>query len=163
MARPNPTQVLDLLGKFIEHLVLECQWPPDKIHLFGFGQGGSVAAELGLRWWKVRSTQHSDSRLGSIVSVGGPLLSYPTPSSPCPTPVLVYHRLVSETTKLSLGDLRAFNKGYEGVQEVQGAGGDGMPRSKEDWEPIMRFWSVNLSTRNSPGLYEVIGGVDSSS
>ena len=157
LAMPNPTHVLDLLEKFIEHLMLECQWSPNRIHLFGFGQGGSVAAELGLKWWKARGTQNSDALLGSIVSVAGPLLSYPTLSSPCPTPVLVYYRPMSEATKMALGDLSAFSKGYGGVQKVRGADGDGMPRSKEDWEPIMRFWSANLSTWNDPGLYEVIG------
>lgn len=148
LSRPNPTHILDILEKFIEQLV----WSPNRIHFFGFGQGGSVAAELGLRWWKARNT-----RLGSIISIAGPLLSYPTPSRPCPTPILVYHRPVSEATKLSSDALRAFGKGYEDVREVKGADGDGMPRSREDWEPIMRFWSINLGTRNTPGLYEVIG------
>lgn len=157
LERPNPTYVLDQLEKLLRHLMLDCQWLPNRIHLFGYGQGGSVAAELGLRWQRGAE----ETRLGSIVTVAGPLLSYPTPSRRCPTPVLAFHRPVSETTKLSSGDLQAFRKGYEGVQEVRGTKGDGMPRSKEDWEPIMRFWNVNLSKRNSPGLYEVIGAFDS--
>lgn len=155
LARPNPSHVLDHLEQLLAHLVVECRWSPNKIHLFGYGQGGSVALELGLRQWKLRG---QESRLGSIVSVAGPLLSYPTPSSLCPTPVLIFHRPVSETTNLASSDLQAFKKGYEGVQEARGADGDGMPRSKGDWEPIMRFWSLNLSKRSSPGLYEVIGG-----
>jgi pimeloyl-ACP methyl ester carboxylesterase len=158
LARPNPTHILDLLENLLRHLTLECHWRANGIHLFGFGQGGSVAVELGLRWWKAQGTQNPEARLGSIVSVAGPLLSYPTPLTPCPTPVLVFYRPRSATTKLSAGDLTALKKGYEGVQEVQSSNGDGMPRSKEDWEPVMRFWSAILSRRNSSGLYEIIGG-----
>lgn len=33
-----------------------------------------------------------------------------------------------------------------------------MPRSREEWEPIMRFWSEKLSRRQVGGLYEVMSG-----
>ncbi|KAF8867427.1 hypothetical protein CPB85DRAFT_1246968, partial [Mucidula mucida] len=71
---PNPTAALDLLSNITEHLVNGCHWPPARIHFFGFAQGGSVAAEFGIRWVK----SHLDSNFGSITSVAGPLLSYPT-------------------------------------------------------------------------------------
>ena len=50
--RPNPTPALDLLTKVIGHLVQDCRWPPQRIHFFGFAQGGTVAAEFGMTWWK---------------------------------------------------------------------------------------------------------------
>jgi len=159
LARPNPTGVLEKLEKLLDHLVRDCHWPPNKIHLFGFGQGGSVAAELGLRWWKSRCTGNNpDSRLGSIVSIAGPLLSYPTLSKTCASPLLVFYREDSESTKLSGGDLTALKKGYGNIEEVKGARGEGMPRNRAEWEGIMRFWSSYLSRRTGSGLYEVMTG-----
>ncbi|KAF8525951.1 Alpha/Beta hydrolase protein [Hysterangium stoloniferum] len=155
LARPNPSSVLEFLEKLLDHLVQDCQWAPNKIHLFGFGQGGSIAVELGLRWWKNRCAESQDMRLGSIVSIGGPLMSYPTLTSLCTTPVLVFHRSGSESTKLSSGDLTAFKRGYVSIQEVKGKDGEGIPRSKTEWEPIMKFWSSCLSKRGILGLYEV--------
>lgn len=37
--------------------------------------------------------------------------------------------------------------------------GEGMPRSKEEFEPIMRFWSEQLGRRQMDGLYEVMSGM----
>lgn len=39
------------------------------------------------------------------------------------------------------------------------AGRAGMPASKEEWEPIMRFWSEKLRRRQAEGLYEVMSGL----
>lgn len=160
LTKPNPTRVLDLLEQFLDHLVRDCQWSPNKIHLFGFGQGGSVAVELGLRWWRSRcgGGRSPDIRLGSIVSVAGPLLSHPTLTSRCITPTIVFYRQVSDSTKLTASDIASLRKGYENIQEVKGAPGEGMPRSKEEWEDIMKFWNSFLSRRTGSGLYEVLAG-----
>lgn len=40
--------------------------------------------------------------------------------------------------------------------------GPGMPAAKEEWEPIMKFWSENLARRQVDGLYEVMTGSRSS-
>jgi hypothetical protein len=69
----------------------------------------------------------------------------------CPTPVLVFHRG-------SAGVLTALKKGFKDVREVRKGGPDGMPRSKDEWEPIMRFWSERLARRQAEGLYEVMSG-----
>jgi len=159
LARPNPTAVLELLEKLLDHLVRDCQWPANRIHLFGFGQGGSVASELGLRWWKSHYTGNNpDSALASIVTIAGPPLSYPTLSKPCASPLLVFYRAESESAKLSGGDLAALRKGYGSIQEVEGTRGEGMPRNKTEWEGIMRFWGSHLSRRLGSGLYEVLTG-----
>ena len=36
--------------------------------------------------------------------------------------------------------------------------GEGMPRSREEMEPLMRFWSEHLGRRQVEGLYEVMSG-----
>lgn len=168
--RPNPTPALDLLLKVLNHLINDCSWPAPRIHLFGFAQGGSVAAEFGIFWWKQqlqleREREHKagaekiTASLGSIVVISGPLLSYPTLSSLSPTPLLVFHDPPPAETALPSGAVAAFRKGYEGVTEVKTRRKEsGMPASKESWEPIMRFWSMNLGRRQAEGLYEVMSG-----
>ena len=166
--RPNPTPALEVMAKVLDHLVVECTWPPHRIHLFGFAQGGSVVAETTLAWWKNElartkgtssAAQKSDSSpryLGSVVSISGPLLSYPTLAAPCPTPLLLFSR-GSVTKDISA----AFSKGFTHVKQAVKPGGQGeesMPRSRDEWEPIMQFWSEILGRRLGDGLYEVMTG-----
>jgi hypothetical protein len=103
-------------------------------------------------------TTHVLRPLGSIVSIGGPLLSYPTLSKKCPAPVLVFDRSARSESALSSGAITAFKKAFDNVVEVKMGGADGMPRSKDEWEPIMRFWSERLGRRQIDGLYEVLSG-----
>lgn len=175
--RPNPTPALDLLRIVISHLVDDCNWPPLRIHLFGFAQGGSVAVESVVSWWKgelarTRKLQVTENRehdeedddrrgnitrqLGSVVTVGGPLLSYPTLEKPCPTPLLIFHR-----GSLCKSAFASFSKAFAKVQEVERRDGGQdarMPCSKDEWEPIMRFWSEVLGRRTGEDLYEVMSG-----
>ncbi|KAF9011895.1 hypothetical protein BDQ17DRAFT_1345072 [Cyathus striatus] len=176
--RPNPTVGLDLISKVVDYLIKSCQWPLNRIHLFGFAQGGSVAAEFGLHWWKKqlqvpfasptsqsnnverRSPPPASSALGSIVTVSGPLLSYPTMSTICPTPVLVTYRPPPGEPSMPPNAVAAFKKAYQPVfEEKLGTSRQGMPASKEEWEPIMRFWSEKLGRRRVDGLYEVMSGM----
>lgn len=158
LERPNPTAALDLLTKILEQLVKECAWPMHRIHLFGFAQGGSLAAELGIKWWKEHS-KVDPSALGSIITICGPLLSYPTLNSLCPTPVFVVDRPAPSESALPPGAMAAFKKGFETVREVLLSGAkSGMPASKDEWEPIMKFWSERLGRRQGEGLYEVMTG-----
>ncbi|KAF7329754.1 Abhydrolase-2 domain-containing protein [Mycena kentingensis (nom. inval.)] len=144
--RPNPTSALDLLGKVLQHLREDCAWPTDRIHLFGFAQGGSVASEIGIRLFR--------ETLGSIVSISGPLLSYPTLSTQSLTPILVAYRDPGSA------ELPGFKKGFSRVTEHKMAKDGGMPASKAEWEPIMRFWSENLGRRQVEGVYEVLSGMN---
>ncbi len=153
---PNPTAALDLLSNITEHLVNGCHWPPARIHFFGFAQGGSVAAEFGIRWVK----SHLDSNFGSITSVAGPLLSYPTLKKLSSTPVLLVHRQPPAEPSVPKDAVSALNKAYLSVQEKLLDGKkSGMPSSRDEWEPIIRFWSEHLGKRQSSGLYEVLSGV----
>ena len=159
------------------------------IHLFGFAQGGSVATEFVIDLWKQqqlqqqlrikKSTTIGDSKdnninqslqpqesvsaisLGSIVTVSGPLLSYPTISTLCPTPILVTHRSPPSSSDLALSPetFTAFNKAFASVTESKmETKGMGMPSSKQEWDPIMQFWSRHLMRRQVDGLYEVMSG-----
>jgi hypothetical protein len=149
---PDPTPAITLLNSVLKHLTSACGWSPSEIHMYGFAQGGSVAAEFTLAWWRSES-----SALGSVVSCAGPLLSYPTPTKTCPTPILVYRRAEPPATEVA-----AFRKGFSHIKEVRKAGQEGMPRSHNEWEPIMRFWSERLTKRAGDGLYEVMSGMEPS-
>lgn len=168
--RPNPTIALDLMTKILEYLITACAWPPQNIHLFGFAQGGSVALESCLKWWQSQienvskpaldSSSPTPSALGSIVTIGGPLLSHPTLSVICPTYLFAFSRLPPSEPSLKLGDLASLRKGFGVVKELK-LSGQGMPRSKDEWYPIMEFWSQRLSRRQIGGLYEVMSGTSS--
>lgn len=163
---PNPTPALELLAAVLVHLSdtsrSGCGWPPERIHILGFAQGGSVGVESTLRWWK-SGQGGGKGALGSVTSISGPFLSYPSQTQLCPTPLLVFHRPSSPSSDcaLSTSDLAAFKKGFKDVSEVKFSG-EGMPRSTDEWEPIMRFWSEHLGRRRldegEEGMYEVISG-----
>ncbi|KAI0753778.1 hypothetical protein C8Q74DRAFT_1211068 [Fomes fomentarius] len=173
---PNPTPALELMDKVVSHLTNDCGWPAHRIHFFGFAQGGSVAAEFALKYWlsqqqKYLTSSSSDASqesskgtarggcsFGSIVSVCGPLLSYPTPPQLSPTPVLIFHRPSPAESALPSGAVATFKKAFTKVEEVK-MRGEGMPRSKQEFEPIMRFWSEHLGRRQMDGLYEVMSGM----
>jgi len=158
LPNPNPTPALDLLARIFDHLIDGCGWCPQKIHVFGFAQGGTVAVEFALLRWRQQLQKSPDSSiapLGSVVSVCGSLLSYPTLKSPCPVPLLLFHRLPPAESALSSSDKASFRKGFGSFREVQ-VGGEGMPRSKTEWEHIMRFWSERLNSQQIGGAYQVM-------
>ncbi|KZT04962.1 uncharacterized protein LAESUDRAFT_737744 [Laetiporus sulphureus 93-53] len=165
LAQPNPTPALDLLSTILTHLISDCGWAPQLMHFFGFAQGGTVASEFALKWWKAelanqqRNAEYHLRPLGTVVSVSGPLLSYPTLSKLCPTPLLLFHRPPPADSALPPGAIASFKKGFSHFIEVKMGGADGMPRSKDEWEPIMHFWSEQLSKRPTDGLYEVMSGI----
>ncbi|KAG6861819.1 hypothetical protein C0995_011701 [Termitomyces sp. Mi166 len=164
--RPNPTPGLDLLEKVVKHLIDGCGWPSHRIHLFGFAQGGSVATEFGIKWWKMHRASQTpadsppsttNGTLGSIVSISGPLLSYPTLSVKNPTPIFIVHNLFSSEAALPADAIADLKKGYASVTEKTSKE-PGMPSSRAGWRPIMEFWSTHLGRRQVDGLYEVMSG-----
>jgi len=173
--RPNPAGAVTLLSTVLDHLMSVCTWPAQNIHLFGFAQGGSVALESIVTRWKAEAQKSSISRVedspndstplsktsfGSIVSVGGPLLLHHALSTACPTPVLLFHRTPTSEISIPAGELASLRKCFSAVKEIK-APGDGMPRSREEWHPIMEFWSQRLSRRPVEGLYKVMSGTNS--
>lgn len=147
---PNPTATLDALYKLLVHLTTRegdgPAWLASDIHFFGFGQGGSVAAELGLHW---STGANKNPPLGSITSISAPLVSHPTLSKKCATPALLVLRR-GEERSVGAGSYR---KGYENVQEVglgvARSGGQEMLRGRDEWEPVMRFWATRLRQRSA--------------
>lgn len=158
LPNPNPTPALNLLARIFDHLTNDCGWSCRKIHIFGFAQGGTVAVEFALLRWRQQLRENNDSSilpLGSIVSVSGPLASYPVLESPCPVPLLLFHRLPPAKSGLSSSDKVAFRRGFGSFREAQ-VDGEGMPRSKTEWGHLMRFWSERLDRRQMGGLYQVM-------
>ncbi|KAH7106315.1 hypothetical protein BKA62DRAFT_740885 [Auriculariales sp. MPI-PUGE-AT-0066] len=151
---PNPTSAITFLRECLKHLVETCGWRDEDIHLFGFAQGGSVAGELAL------ALARDGRRLGSIVSVCGPLYSFPAASSSTSSgiPVLVFDRLSAERSKAKAeADAKAWRRGFARVvYEMMPAGaGAGMPANKNEWGIIMAFWADVLQRRMPDGVYPV--------
>ncbi|EJD06885.1 uncharacterized protein FOMMEDRAFT_138667 [Fomitiporia mediterranea MF3/22] len=170
IVHPVPKPGVSLLSSVISHLTSSCSWTPNQIHLFGFAQGGSVALETCLEIWKSRprfvseTEAESDRKatLGSVVSVGGPLLLHHAISTPCKTPALILHREAPSALAFDAAgtQLAALRKFFGGVREKKLGPGESMPASREEWSPVMEFWSEKLAKRTvqDGGLYEVMSG-----
>lgn len=132
-------------------------------------------AEFGLWWWREKQLLVARKALspsetipeipvtsfGSIITVSGPLLSFPSLSIPSPTPLLAVLRPPPSELALTPDDVSAFKRGFQVMKEVKYERQDGgMPESQAEWEPIMRFWSERLERRvgEEAGLYEVMNG-----
>ncbi|KAJ6591020.1 hypothetical protein DFH09DRAFT_907985 [Mycena vulgaris] len=142
----DPSPVLTLLARVLAHLTRDCAWPPARVHLFGFVQGGTLATEFAL-------SVSADNALGSVVSVGGPLLSDPTRAEDnrCPTPLLVAFRSSTSSTQyVTPAALAALRKGFASVREYFMPGRyQTLLMSEPEWEPIKRFWSEHLTKRSA--------------
>lgn len=160
---PSPAKYLPHLRKLLESLTSqEIGWALHDIHLFGWGQGGTIALELALGIGskglpKPSSGTDGDGagpgevielkRLGSVTSICAGLLSHPTSAMGIHTPILYFTRqspqsAVAKKAKSSLE--RAFKE----VEVVQGQGdgrGEDMPRGRAEWEGVMRFWGKTLA------------------
>ena len=70
------------------------------------------------------------------------------------------HRPPPSEAALPKDALAAYKRAFQSVLEEKLISRHlGMPASKEEWEPIMRFWSEKLGRRKVSGLYEVMGGL----
>ncbi|WRT68587.1 uncharacterized protein IL334_005565 [Kwoniella shivajii] len=151
-------------------------WKLDEIHLFGWGQGGTIALELGLSIGKnpltistsaVESEGKGGKRFGSITSICANLLTHPTSSLNIPTPVCYFTR-TSPKSSIHEKSVNVLKRAFREVQIVtpkgSGGGGEDMPRSKDDWYGIMKFWSQVLGRKSDEDktwkgqgeVYEVI-------
>jgi len=152
---PDPRPAVKFLkDTILKHLTVDCGWKEDEIHLFGFAQGGSVAGELAL----ALAQETPARRLASIVSVCGPLYSFPTPSTPCGTPVLVFNRIAGDRTRSKVeSDVRSWRKGFGRVvhEVVQGGAPVSMLANKDEWGRVMAFWADVLQKRMPDGVYAV--------
>jgi len=148
---PDPTKHIPTLRKLLEALTSpEIGWELNRIHLFGWGQGGSMALELASNI-SVKPLGEVQ-RFGSVISVCGPLLSPSSSSiSKSQTPALVFTRLSPQSaahTRLA-NDLKTRFKEVQVINGEKGKGGEDMPRGRGEWEGIMRFWGNILSKDES--------------
>lgn len=160
---PDPTKHVPMLRKLLETLTSsEIGWDLHRIHLFGWGQGGSMALELA-KSVTVKPLGDTVKRLGSVISICGPLL--PTASSvstPGQTPALLFTRLPPQAAahRRQKGDLQAVCKELEVINGEKGRGGEDMPRGRVEWEGIMKFWGNVLAKdegwKGKGEVYEVV-------
>ena len=174
MSNPDPSKAAALLIGVLNELTAhgDGSWRLSDIHLFGFGQGGSLAMETGRELTRRSASSASADALGSIVSIQGPLLSLPmTGSIQSSTKVMYVMRPIVANAR-STSEYTALRRGYSNVQTVALQGIDGihshapcMPRNKSEWSSIMEFWSKELKRRSAwefdGDLLEITGGQQS--
>lgn len=84
-------------------------------------------------------------RLGSVVSVCAGLLSHPSKKMDLGTPVLYFTR-ADPRSAVAEKAVNGLKRVFMEVEVVRGRGtrGEDMPRGREEWEGIMRFWGKDL-------------------
>lgn len=100
-------------------------------------------------------------RLGSAISVCGPLLSFPSTSLGIATPIAYFTRQ-SPQAAIAKKVKNSLDRAFREVEVVHGgqAAGEGMPRGKEEWRGIMAFWGRVLGKdegwKGDGEVYEVV-------
>ncbi len=101
-------------------------------------------------------------RFGSVVSICAGLLSHPAKKMDLETPVLYFTRIDprSSTGEKTVNSIKRAFKRVEVVRGEPGRGED-MPRGRNEWEGIMRFWGHVLlkpdeGWRGEGEVYEVV-------
>ncbi|MCJ1313020.1 hypothetical protein MMC25_006696 [Agyrium rufum] len=144
---PGFKKALDLVGEKVikTGLISKCGFNAKNVFILGHGQGGMVglatAAKLAL----------DEKTLGGVISIGGPAPSTMTTASrKVDTPVLVCGGQRSlHITATSVGRIKDLFKLAEYTKWQKA--GDGMPQSREEMLPLMKFLAANLAKRmNTP-------------
>ncbi|KAK5058663.1 hypothetical protein LTR84_010927 [Exophiala bonariae] len=132
-------------------LLATFKFRPDQIHLFGFGQGGSVALAVPLH----PSLAAVSSALGGVVSIGGgiPLslslgASAPKGKGKVRTPVLLLSGSKSPLAATASSPLMRVRGAYEFVEyHCWKKADDSMPKNRDEVLPLMQFWARRLRSR----------------
>ena len=160
---PDPTKHIPTLRKLLENLTSpEIGWDLNRIHLFGWGQGGSMALQLAsnIAPTPLKLSSGESKRLGSVISICGPLLS--TSSTQSNTPCLLFTRTSPQAAihRRQVSELKETFKEVEVINGEKGKGGEDMPRGRTEWEGIMRFWGNLLAKdegwKGEGEVYEVV-------
>jgi pimeloyl-ACP methyl ester carboxylesterase len=159
---PDPTKHTPMLRKLLETLTSpEIGWDLHRIHLFGWGQGGSMALEIA-KSIAAKPLNETSKRLGSVISICGPLLPSSSPSTLGQTPILLFTRLSPQAAahRRQKEDIQALYKDGEVINGEKGKGGEDMPRGRGEWEGIMKFWGNMLAKdegwKGEGEVYEVV-------
>lgn len=164
---PDPSATLRSLRELLTTLTSkEIGWDLTRIHLFGWGQGGTMALELAYSVGKegisnADASGEKRKRLGSVVSVCGPLVSFPTASLGINTPTAYFTRQAAQSAAAQK-TRRGLERAFKDVEVIQGqsAGGEDMPKGREEWKGIMAFWGKVLEKddkwKGQGDVYEVV-------
>ena len=119
-------------------LIQNCNYQPRNILLFGFGQGGMAA---------LATTVGLDEELGGVISIGGPMPTSLTTTRKSKTPLLVLGG--SSNTLITKSAIVRLNTAFENVEYHKwDKSGDGMPGSRTEMLPIMKFFARRLKSRS---------------
>ncbi|KIV86553.1 hypothetical protein PV11_02156 [Exophiala sideris] len=128
----------------VDVLINKFKYRADHIHLFGFGQGGSVAVSAPLH------PSLSSISLGSVISIGGylPQSTATTSSTKNRTPVLLLSGSRSVLASPESSPLKRVKSAYEFVTYHQWKkADDSMPKNRDEVLPMMQFWARRLKSR----------------
>lgn len=152
LTKPDPTRTVADIVAVLEHLIAQCGWAAGSIHMFGFGQGATVALETMVRW----SASHTNQALGSIVSVAGELVSHPT-QQPASTPALhIYRSATDMQNSTRWASHRKASAALTLHRLPLSNGQDEAMLQGKEWDCAMHFWSRFLRHRTS---WEIEGDV----
>ncbi|KAG0223507.1 hypothetical protein BGW41_005466 [Actinomortierella wolfii] len=136
------------LVKFLRHCIDYCGFSADRIVLFGFSQGGSVALDL---------AAFGNLNLKAVISIAGYFMEesqgIPATTSPLTTRILVLQgdKDVTVPSKIAKDKFkyieRVFSKANATHCIIEGMG-DTMPDSEAAWRLIMKFFAEVLEYRN---------------
>ncbi|SCV73468.1 BQ2448_7394 [Microbotryum intermedium] len=150
---PNPTSTLRLLTQVLDHLLTTCNWHSSQLHFFGNSQGATCASELVLQY-------QPPTPFGSLISISGPLLSFPAKPTKNPTQVL----LVSRKTQEAGLALPSWKKGFDRIESyVLPLHPSPMPTNDKEWLGIIKFWSQVLLRRSPIEFEKAVYAVSSDS
>ena len=148
IVHPDPRQAIASLHALFTYLTTTpdqggCGWPAANIHLFGYAQGGYAMLEALVAW--------KGAPLGSAVAVCSQLLSLPTSSKRCSTPLAFTTRwersflASSEAQRQVTWAERAFAH----VQHINLPGSGETMIHGAEWKEIIPFWSKYWRNRSS--------------
>ena len=136
----------DMIADIISKVLIEKHnFTPPAIHLFGFGQGGSVALAVALH-----ESLAELSPLGGVISLGGPLplaVSH-TRNIRCRTPVCLLGGSRGAFQRNEQSGVNRLSNLYEFVEcHEWKKWDDSMPKSRDEAMPMMQFFARTLRDR----------------
>ncbi|KIV92642.1 hypothetical protein PV10_03915 [Exophiala mesophila] len=125
-------------------LIGKSGYRPDHIHLFGFGQGGSVALAVALH-----PALSKIAPLGGVVSIGGPVpISISVPSTKNRTPILLLSGSKSILSSTGSSPLKRCQDSFQFLEfHSWKKSDDSMPKNRDEVLPMMQFWARRLKSR----------------
>lgn len=137
-------ETLKRLETWLEKSVFN-EFPPERVFLFGYGQGGSVCVEL---------AKSKLFRLGGVVSVSGHEMNWNKADQPsissrsCKSDILITTTCNDRVALCNSAKSTSSNTSQYSVYAVPGKTSVATPSSREEMGEIMKFLSKRLYLRN---------------